>query len=375
MKETLIRDFMAETEHKSMELSDIIDHYLEKIKKTDDPNKTIIQHRKLHRELTNELSKLNKEEFSYGLFCHQIIGSTINDLYEIYQVDPLIARDIINTLNDSLGSLSQALRSSGKEKHNFLDKWLENFITFGNFYKDLTFKRDTGDYDYVEANGFIISFSMDNDNLLGIPEEDDYKIFPNLDRNISDANRSKQVADMYKNAIEDLKEKYNINSLCFIEKPYSAIGALTLLSQLVNDFKLPATVYRNGNWDINTRISGKKPDDESNYCIVYDLAIGGGGIIEASTFLNENYGSKVSGAVVFFDYEKRNGAKYALGKKNIELISLLKMSKVRAEIDSQMSYFKKLNEIQRQFELGKFNAGVTREKIGNALKKYSASLK
>ena len=375
MKEILKSNFILETESRSIELSGIIDPILQKSKRTEDPNESILQHRKLHHELTNGLSKLNKEEFAYGLFCQQIIGNTINDLYEIYQIDSFVAQNIMDTLNNSLSFLSQALKSTGKERSHLLGDWLESFNTFGSFYKDLTFRRDTGDYDYVEANGFTISFSMGKDSLLGIPKEDDYRIFPNLDRNITDTSRSKNLVDGYKNAIKELEAKHGVNSLCFVEKSYSAIGALTLLSQLVSELEMPATIYRMNNWDISTRISGNKPDEESIFCIVYDLAIGGGGILEASNFLHENFGSKVSGAVVFFDYEKKKGAEYNLNKNNIELVSILTMSKVRAEIQSKMEYFRKLKGIRKEFALGKFNAEKARAKTGDVIKEYSTSSK
>lgn len=205
------------------------------------------------------------------------------------------------------------------------------------------------------------------DDRIFAGEDLDYDIFPILDRNLTDPDFSKPICDWYLNTISKLKDAGEINTLCLIEKEFSAVGGLAMLSQLVYELELPCVIFRAGYWDQRVKIDGAMPSPDSKICVVFDVVYSGRMLSDVTRFLRENFGAEVKAAVVFFDFEK---GKANLEKADIKLFSYLRFSDVGEQIKAKLPLVKKLREIKNDIIL-RHNYEESERELNNLLASIS----
>lgn len=156
---------------------------------------------------------------------------------------------------------------------------------------------------------------------------------------------SRPICDWYLNTISELKDAGEINTLCLIEKEFSAVGGLAMLSQLVYELELPCVIFRAGYWDQRVKIDGAMPSPDSKVCVVFDVVYSGRMLSNVSRFLRENFGAEVKAAVVFFDFGQ--GEEY-LKEEDIKLRSYLKLSDVNEQIKVELPLSKRFRVLKNK---------------------------
>jgi orotate phosphoribosyltransferase len=165
--------------------------------------------------------------------------------------------------------------------------------------------------------------------------------------------------------------------LCFIEKSYSVVGALTLASRLVSSMGIPACIYRSGYWNPRTKISGKAPIRGASVCIVYDMLLGGAAVLDAVKFLKRTFDANAETVVVFFEYDDKGGVNRLRDEgreilKNdcgVKLHSLLRLSRIKNDVDRVVWLYKELNHYGRTVD----NLEERVRLISEAVKTYALS--
>lgn len=305
---------------------------------TDDPTNIGLQ-RELHSELIQSLQETeNEEEFIIGL----IYKSFLDDILRNCMEDDYLNNNIVKK---SLIKFALSRKSLPNQKWGDL---FRDIFNFGKVYKKISLQRKPKDYVYVTVNDIEIKLSIATaKDEIFIGDTCDYPIFFNLDENLSDPHRAKKIIEWYANAVKQIikqlkKSGEAVDLLCFIEKAYSTVGAVTLMPFLVSELELPATIYRANYWDKNSQISGTKPPAGSRLCFIYDVVISGSALLDANSFFEKNYGVRANSAVVFLDYEK-GGDKLAEGE--IKLVSCLKYSDIKEEVELKRKVMKKLRAL------------------------------
>lgn len=131
----------------------------------------------------------------------------------------------------------------------------------------------------------------------------------NLDSNLCNPEGESVVLDGFKDEIESVKD--DVDAFCFIEKIKGPVGALSLLSMTKAETNHPILIYRPRHDDEESKYQGAETElkKNDNVCIIYDLAVTGGGLLEAKESI-ENYFSesdvKVTDAIVLCDYDLKN---------------------------------------------------------------------
>lgn len=299
--------------------------------------------RELHAELTASIGQSQRKgEFAIALLYKNYIEDLLRNSIENNYVanEPVI---------NAVRSLGSSMRSFAKDKYKGITrgKWLDKlFDDFGGYLQDISRSRKRGNEIIVEGPGErrakLFVAPIEGERIFFGDQWEE--VFPNLDDNLSDYEFSEPICNWYLDIIGKLKEEKKVNALCFIEKPYSCVGGLSLMPLLVTKLELPATLYRASYWDKEPRIAGTRPSWESQFCFVYDIVVGGATLSEANSFLKENYGAKANSAVVFFDFEK-NGTE-RLRSEGIEVFSYLKRSDVEKQIEAKKTFMKMMRPLE-----------------------------
>lgn len=299
-----------------------------------------IQLRDLHNELTDYLYKSGtKEEFTIGFIYKTWIEDLLKNLFEDDYVNNHEAKEIISRLCSSI----RYFIAHEEDKKG----WLEEIFKFADKYQKIPSLRYPGSEIFVKGPNekgakLFVADSRDDRLFAG---ENLEKIFPILDRNLTDPDFSKPICDWYLNTISELKDAGEINTLCLIEKEFSAVGGLAMLSQLVYELELPCAIFRAGYWDQRVKIDGAMPSPDSKICVVFDVVYSGRMLSDVTRFLRENFGAEVKAAVVFFDFGK---GEECLKEDDIALRSYLKLSDVNEQIKAELPLSKRFREIKNK---------------------------
>jgi hypothetical protein len=112
-----------------------------------------------------------------------------------------------------------------------------------------------------------------------------------------------------------------ITRLCFIEKSFGPVGLISVASDLVRRFDLPALNYRSYAWNArDVRVSSGRPGEGERLCAVYDVAVSGSMLQHTASYLKRHYKAELSAAVVYYDLEE--GARDTLKRENVSLFSV-----------------------------------------------------
>lgn len=304
---------------------------------------------------------------TYKLFLDDILRTSMED-------DNVSNKRVDESVRNLASSIRAYCENNGAR---FIDALLE----FAQNYRQIPLTRHHLDEIEVKYGNIsaVICVPPLKAQKIYIGDGHDWPAFANLDRNLADPRYSAKISHWYADTVKKLRGKpsgVNIDILCFIEKTYSGIGALSLMPTLVSQIGIPATVYRAGYWDKGARITGDDPLSGTEGCFIYDVAIGGNALLEANAFLEENYGLKNRHAVVFFEYDvpeaSYNRARERLAGKGIELISCLKYSEVRDQIEAKQVFVKSMNHIVQKYP--HIDRDTYNSKVDKALNEYADSL-
>jgi len=297
----------------------------------DDPDNLDLQ-RKIYDDLINSLRKVKGKEFAICLLYKGILEDILRQCMEDDYLENKIVKESVKRL-----ALTVVPLSEGK-----WDDFFERLREFGDVYSRIPSKRLVKDQ--IEIRNILFSVStLERDKIL-IGKRSDWPFFVNMDKNLCCVERNREISKWYIKAIEDLRKQLqeeldDIDVLCFIEKSYSDVGAIGLMSLLVSRLNLPAIIYRHSHWDPKAKISANDPFIRNRACIVYDVVISGSMVEQAAQYLERNYDIETKAAVVLFEYDGSKARK-TLERKGIKLISCLKYSQIKDEIERQIDLVK-----------------------------------
>jgi len=147
--------------------------------------------------------------------------------------------------------------------------------------------------------------------------------FYDIDASITDPSSLKSVVDFYAEKINDINDKQKkADVLAFIEKDSGPVGALLLMSSIVERTKLPAIIVRlRKRLDLNA-IKGNGQYTNQNVILISDVATSGGSLKNAITKI-EALGANVIGAIVLVSRMEQNSIVTAT--QEIDVFSALKV--------------------------------------------------
>lgn len=124
-------------------------------------------------------------------------------------------------------------------------------------------------------------------------------LFFDLDISSNNPNSLKHIIDWYTTAINNLIIKYGqINRVAFIEKDSGPVGAITLISAVIQKINIPAIIVRVRRRLPQNLIKGDLENNVKNVILVTDVFTSGGGIrIAIKKLRKHNINTK---AVVFY---------------------------------------------------------------------------
>jgi hypothetical protein len=126
-----------------------------------------------------------------------------------------------------------------------------------------------------------------------------------IERTLSDPTVGPQLVGAFAERLEILRRELKVDHLAFIEKEAGPVGAITMLTSLVDATKLPACVYREKHWFERGAIGGKPPKTGSRVAIVYDLIVTGSALVRAAKRIRELTGATTVATVVLCGYGAR----------------------------------------------------------------------
>ncbi|MGI8554156.1 MAG: hypothetical protein ACR2PL_25720 [Dehalococcoidia bacterium] len=324
--------------------------------------------RQFFSRLTETLSSSNDpRQFLISLIYKGIVEDILRNCMEDDYIRQQFVHDVVTQLEHSYRS-TYDLSSEQSRNH-----WFDQLLEFSAKYRQLPSYRRSGDC--VTVNGLKFFVASESDPLLGPPIADQnrhlsLRMFPNLDDTVTDPSTARQVIRWYVDTIrrerDDLKAHgADIGALCFIEKPFSAVGALALLAHIVDKVGIASSIYRSGYWETNARLRGTMPAIGSNAILIYDVAIHGTVLEEAARFLRDKFSIRAVSAVVMYDFGL--GASANLARSDIRLISYVERSAVDRQLTAKYTLVSSLRQsqdklIQRIREEGRLTASeVERE--------------
>lgn len=130
------------------------------------------------------------------------------------------------------------------------------------------------------------------------------------------------VLDAFSKQLNQLKSELNLTGLCFIEKEMGPVGAISMLSSLVQSTGLPACIYRETHWTGDMSLAGVRPKGTDRLAIVYDLVVTGVGITGAADLVQKLSGAETVAAMVLCGYGTKRSFLESPAKQKIALHSL-----------------------------------------------------
>jgi len=327
--------------------------------------------RKLHTDLIQFLGyPSSAKEFIIALTYKGYLDNILNVSLE----DDYYPHGVVDGALQALGhSIAKVVKRQEElpESFNNLGEAVQKFVTTPQLRGyHITVTGPNG-----AAKLFVAPFPSDE---LYVAAGKRHRIFPNLDGNLADPKFSKNISDWYvRSTIElrsQLKEKgETVDSICLIEKPYSATGALSLMPYITANKKLnlPAAICRVGYWNRSSKISGMKPKMNSQVCLLYDVTISGDALCEVSSFLREEFNARVPACIVLFDFEE--GAEERLRKEGTKLIAYMKYSDIKEQAERKLRFACKLGKLEE--ERGKYTEAEFLGRVEGATKEYFSRLR
>ena len=265
------------------------------IKKPDDFSKL--------RDFSDELGKKilsirNTHDFGLAYFLYLNLVDILYNILEEGSLKDSHYTQLARVAGDRFIKIYE-LKKNGRDKEVFLPilEIVDKFREINSQYDHILEAEEQLKY----KNMCIpIRLSMRNNTfcVAGYP----HPIFFNLDELLITPERVKIIGRAFVKQVEDAKEREGTNKLCFIEKPYGPIGAISLLPYLVEKTRLPAVIYRPLHWNFKSKITGSLSKSDK-LCLVYDLAMTGGALLDTISFFKKNYkGLEVVSSIVLYDY-------------------------------------------------------------------------
>jgi orotate phosphoribosyltransferase len=213
---------------------------------------------------------------------------------------------------------------------------------------------------------FKLSIRDDEYYVGGYPQP----FFFNLDELLLMPERVKMIGRAFVKEVRHAIKEEGANKLCFIEKLYGPIGAITLLPYLVEKTGLPAVIYRPLHWKIESKVTGDLRNSDK-ICIVYDLAVTGGALMDTTYFLESNYpGLKVVSAIVLYDYMA--GAKEKLHSKyGVKLRPIVNLSQEKIRKIFLNNYERERDKISNKILEGKITYKKYLEEVKSLFNRFA----
>lgn len=127
---------------------------------------------------------------------------------------------------------------------------------------------------------------------------------PILDDTVTDPRFAAGAIAGYAQKVAEARERFGVSYLIFIDKNFGPVGALGMISSVVNATGLPATIYRERKWSKNADFVGYKPQPGDRGVIVYDLVNTGAAIRNATRRVYEAFASEVCAAAVLYNLRR-----------------------------------------------------------------------
>ncbi len=125
---------------------------------------------------------------------------------------------------------------------------------------------------------------------------------PIFENTLSDPKANQQLVRAFSSKIDRLKEVSGTNHLVFVEKEVGPVGALPMMSSLVIQTGLPASIYRSTHWAERAAIAGQRPNETDRITIIYDLVVSGTGICTAADDVKALTGATTVAAIALCGY-------------------------------------------------------------------------
>ena len=145
---------------------------------------------------------------------------------------------------------------------------------------------------------------------------------PILDDSITDPTLCGEVVEGFLALVSAMRERHSIDYLVFIDKNFGPVGALSLISSIVDGASLPAIIHRERKWSQSADFTGYVPRPGQSGLIVYDLVNTGTAIRGTSLRVLERFGSRVVGAVVLYDLKGGRKSVRVRDDYDVEVASL-----------------------------------------------------
>jgi hypothetical protein len=134
-----------------------------------------------------------------------------------------------------------------------------------------------------------------------------------IERSLAEPKYCQNLISAFSRGIDKVRKATGATGLLFIEKEAGPLGAVTMLSSLVQETGMPATVYRESRWA--GPLAGRTPDRGDRLIVVYDLIVTGAGILRAAEAVENAVGASCVGAVVLSGHgPQRNSITTATGQ-------------------------------------------------------------
>lgn len=125
-----------------------------------------------------------------------------------------------------------------------------------------------------------------------------------------------------------------IDRFCFVEKSFGPVGLISVASDLVRQFNLPAVNYRSYAWNAKeVRISSGRPRPGERLCAIYDVAVSGAMLAHTADYFKQYHDADVCAAVVYYDFEE--GATDLLAASNVKLFPVSKKHEFLPKLTEQ----------------------------------------
>lgn len=132
-----------------------------------------------------------------------------------------------------------------------------------------------------------------------------FPLVPIIEQTIAEPNLCIGLSDAYASLIGEFVQENSVDKLCFVEKSVGPIGALGLMSTLVEKTGIPACVYRERYFADRGKISGSDIIPNSRLLLIYDLIVSGQGLRGVARNLKDHFEAEAVGAVVLFNFSDR----------------------------------------------------------------------
>ena len=290
------------------------------------------------QELENGIKNSDSDKLGSSLLTKLLIEEILKNTFE----DDCIKIDVSNIFIKAVKDFLEDIRDD------------EHLKTIGNYFKELVKSKQktfTLIHKITNKKSLIVSYST-NSNLFKYQGKE-LPIFVNFDLNMSIPRTARIISKWFLNTIESLKKFYSkkgidLNGLLFIEKPYSSVGALSLMSSLVSELNITATILRPSYIGKESLVSGGYPTSYHNYCIIFDTLTTAEEIKEYAKLLKENYDANIlCGSVLFYFDNIGNFKRIRTSRNEIYLDDLLikyyaKFSDISKEVFDAHKDFKNL---------------------------------